>query len=118
MADVIFFLLFLNNYAQRNFDQQLLSLTISKTVFFGNGLVAILSGLFGNLLVDVFSFGPVAPFDAAAYFLAIGMVIILTTWSENFGDPSDSKDLMTQFKVAAIAIASGRFKVYVKKLLI
>ncbi|CAN6896868.1 unnamed protein product [Brassica oleracea] len=86
---------------------KLLSLTISKTVFFGNGLVAILSGLFGNLLVDVFSFGPVAPFDAAAYFLAIGMVIILTTWSENFGDPSDSKDLMTQFKVAAIAIASG-----------
>ncbi|CAN7059967.1 unnamed protein product [Brassica oleracea var. botrytis] len=92
---------------------KLLSLTISKTVFFGNGLVAILSGLFGNLLVDVFSFGPVAPFDAAACFLAIGMVIILTTWSENFGDPSDSKDLMTQFKVAAIAIASGRFKVYI-----
>ncbi|KAG2257575.1 hypothetical protein Bca4012_094744 [Brassica carinata] len=88
-----------------------LSLTISKTVFFGNGLVAILSGLFGNSLVDVFSFGPVAPFDAAACFLAIGMVIILTTWSENFGDPSDSKDLMTQFKVAAIAIASGRFKI-------
>ncbi|KAH0864583.1 hypothetical protein HID58_081794, partial [Brassica napus] len=98
---------------KQNFDQQLLSLTISKTVFFGNGLVAILSGLFGNLLVDVFSFGPVAPFDAAACFLAIGMVIILTTWSENFGDPSDSKDLMTQFKVAAIAIASGRFKVYI-----
>ncbi|KAH0922174.1 hypothetical protein HID58_022192 [Brassica napus] len=98
----------------RNFDQQWLPLTISKAVFFGNGLVAILSGLFGNLLVDIFSFGPVAPFDAASCFLAIGMVIILTTWSENFGDPSDSKDLMTQFKVAAIAIASGRFKVNVK----
>ncbi|CAG7869687.1 unnamed protein product [Brassica rapa] len=96
---------------KRNFDQQWLSLTISKAVFFGNGLVAILSGLFGNLLVDIFSFGPVAPFDAASCFLAIGMVIILTTWSENFGDPSDSKDLMTQFKVAAIAIASGRVKI-------
>ncbi|WZY98594.1 hypothetical protein YC2023_070923 [Brassica napus] len=96
---------------KRNFDQQWLPLTISKAVFFGNGLVAILSGLFGNLLVDIFSFGPVAPFDAASCFLAIGMVIILTTWSENFGDPSDSKDLMTQFKVAAIAIASGRFKI-------
>ncbi|XP_033128836.1 molybdate-anion transporter isoform X2 [Brassica rapa] len=91
---------------KRNFDQQWLSLTISNAVFFGNGLVAILSGLFGNLLVDIFFFGPVAPFDAASCFLAIGMVIILTTWSENFGDPSDSKDLMTQFKVAAIAIAS------------
>ncbi|KAG5392939.1 hypothetical protein IGI04_022902 [Brassica rapa subsp. trilocularis] len=114
MADVNFFFAFLKNYAQRNFDQQWLSLTISKAVFFGNGLVAILSGLFGNLLVDIFSFGPVAPFDAASCFLAIGIVIILTTWSENFGDPSDSKDLMTQFKVAAIAIASGRVKVNVK----
>ncbi|KAL1203361.1 hypothetical protein V5N11_031171 [Cardamine amara subsp. amara] len=91
---------------KRNFEQQWLSLTFSKAVFLGNGLVAILSGLFGNLLVDTFSFGPVAPFDAAACFLAIGMAIILTTWSENFGDPSDSKDLLTQFKVAAIAIAS------------
>ncbi|CAB66410.1 putative protein [Arabidopsis thaliana] len=95
---------------KRNFEQQWLSLTFSKAVFLGNGLVAILSGLFGNLLVDTFSFGPVAPFDAAACFLAIGMAIILGTWSENFGDPSDSKDLLTQFKVAAIAIASGRFK--------
>ncbi|KAH0892807.1 hypothetical protein HID58_055236 [Brassica napus] len=92
---------------KRNFDQQWLSLTFSKAVFLGNGLVAILSGLFGNLLVDTFSFGPVAPFDAAACILAIGMAIILTTWSENYGDPSDSKDLLTQFKVAAIAIASG-----------
>ncbi|KAG2293201.1 hypothetical protein Bca4012_005854 [Brassica carinata] len=91
---------------KRNFDQQWLSLTFSKAVFLGNGLVAILSGLFGNLLVDTFSFGPVAPFDAAACILAIGMAIILTTWSENYGDPSDSKDLLTQFKVAAIAIAS------------
>ncbi|CAL9247057.1 unnamed protein product [Arabidopsis halleri] len=96
---------------KRNFEQQWLSLTFSKAVFLGNGLVAILSGLFGNLLVDTFSFGPVAPFDAAACFLAIGMAIILATWSENFGDPSDSKDLLTQFKVAAIAIASGRFKI-------
>ncbi|CAH2064704.1 unnamed protein product [Thlaspi arvense] len=104
------------SFQDRNFEQQWLSLTFSKAVFLGNGLVAILSGLFGNLLVDTFSFGPVAPFDAAACFLAIGMAIILTTWSENFGDPSDSKDLLTQFKVAAIAIASGRFKFSIKYL--
>ncbi|KAL1218169.1 hypothetical protein V5N11_002276 [Cardamine amara subsp. amara] len=91
---------------KRNFEQQWLSLTFSKDVFLGNGLVAILSGLFVNLLVDTFSLGPVAPFDAAASFLAIGMAIILATWSENYGDPSDSKDLLTQFKVASIAIAS------------
>ncbi|KAJ8451095.1 hypothetical protein Cgig2_026904 [Carnegiea gigantea] len=83
-----------------------LSQLISSAIFFGNGLVAILSGLLGNLLVDTFGFGPVAPFDAASCFLAIGMVIILTSWSENYGDPSDNKDLLTQFKGAAVAIAS------------
>ncbi|CAL5356351.1 unnamed protein product [Camellia sinensis] len=88
------------------FDQQWLSLTFSKAIFLGNGLVAILSGLFGNLLVDSFSLGPVAPFDAAACFLAIGMSIILSLWTENYGDPSESKDLLTQFKGAAVAIAS------------
>ena len=93
---------------QRGFEQQWLSLTFSKAIFFGNGLVAILSGLLGNLLVDTFGFGPVAPFDAASCFLAIGMVIILTSWSENYGDPSDNKDLLTQFKGAAVAIASGK----------
>ncbi|THG10738.1 hypothetical protein TEA_023114 [Camellia sinensis var. sinensis] len=91
---------------KRGFDQQWLSLTFSKAIFLGNGLVAILSGLFGNLLVDSFSLGPVAPFDAAACFLAIGMSIILSLWTENYGDPSESKDLLTQFKGAAVAIAS------------
>lgn len=91
---------------KRGFEQQWLSLTFSKAIFLGNGLVAILSGLLGNLLVDTFGFGPVAPFDAASCFLAIGMVIILTSWSENYGDTSDNKDLLTQFKGAAVAIAS------------
>ncbi|KAE8727361.1 Rhodanese/Cell cycle control phosphatase superfamily protein isoform 1 [Hibiscus syriacus] len=91
---------------KRGFEQQWLSLTFSKAIFLGNGLVAILSGLFGNLLVDSLSLGPVAPFDAAACFLAIGMAIILSSWTENFGDPSENKDLLTQFKGAAVAIAS------------
>ncbi|GMP70663.1 hypothetical protein CsSME_00029423 [Camellia sinensis var. sinensis] len=91
---------------KRGFDQQWLSLTFSKAIFLGNGLVAILSGLFGNMLVDSLSLGPVAPFDAAACFLAIGMAIILSSWTENYGDPSENKDLLTQFKGAAVAIAS------------
>ncbi|KAK9036629.1 hypothetical protein V6N11_078623 [Hibiscus sabdariffa] len=91
---------------KRGFEQQWLSLTFSKAIFLGNGLVAILSGLFGNLLVDSLSLGPVAPFDAAACFLAIGMAIILSSWTENFGDTSDNKDLLTQFRGAAVAIAS------------
>ncbi|KAM7278860.1 hypothetical protein ACFE04_005994 [Oxalis oulophora] len=91
---------------KRGFDQQWLSGTFSKAIFLGNGLVAIFAGLFGNILVDTFALGPVAPFDAAACILAIGMAIILSSWTENFGDPSENKDLLTQFKGAAIAIAS------------
>ncbi|KAF6136209.1 hypothetical protein GIB67_001618 [Kingdonia uniflora] len=91
----------------RGFEQQWLSVTFSKAIFFGNGLVAIIAGLFGNVLADTLGFGPVAPFDAAACFLAIGMAIIMSSWSENFGDPSESKDLFTQFKGAAVAIASA-----------
>lgn len=93
---------------QRGFDPQWLSITFSKAIFLGNGLVAIVAGLFANLLADNLGFGPVAPFDAAACFLAIGMAIILSSWGENYGDASEGKDLMAQFKVAAKAIASGK----------
>ncbi|KAJ3690334.1 hypothetical protein LUZ61_019498 [Rhynchospora tenuis] len=91
---------------KRGFDAQWLSLTFSKAIFLGNGLVAIISGLFANLLADNLGFGPVAPFDAAACVLAIGMAIIMFSWTENYGDPSESKDLIGQFRVAAKAIAS------------
>lgn len=95
-------------FMQKGFEQQWLSVTFSKAIFFGNGLVAILSGLLGNFLVDTFGLGAVAPFDAASCFLIIGMIIILTSWGENFGDSSENKDLLTQFKGAAVAIASGK----------
>lgn len=91
---------------KRGFEPQWLSLTFSKAIFLGNGLGAIISGLLANFLADNLGFGPVAPFDAAACILAVGMAFILSTWSENYGDPSDSKDLITQFKGAALAIAS------------
>ena len=42
-------------------------LTFSKAIFHGNGLVAILFGLFGNVLVDTLALGPVAPFDVACF---------------------------------------------------
>ncbi|URE27223.1 Major Facilitator superfamily [Musa troglodytarum] len=97
----------------RGFEPQWLSITFSKAIFLGNGLVAIIAGLFANLLTDNLGFGPVAPFDAAACFLAIGMAIILSTWTENYGDPSESKNLVTQFKVAASAISSGSMYTFV-----
>ena len=74
----------------------------------GNGLVAILSGLFANFLAETLSLGPVSPFDAASCVLAVGMAIILYTWSENYGDSSDNKNLLDQFRTAAAAIASGK----------
>ncbi|PQQ01540.1 molybdate-anion transporter [Prunus yedoensis var. nudiflora] len=75
---------------KRGFEQQWLSLTFSKAIFLGNGLIAIVAGLLGNLLVDTLGFGPVAPFDAAACFLAIGMALY---WHHGF-------------RGAAVAIAS------------
>lgn len=56
--------------------------------------------------------GPVAPFDAAACFLAVGMTIILGTWGENYGDPTENKNLLAQFKGAAVAIASGKSLIF------
>lgn len=54
-------------------------MTVSQAIFLGSGLVAIVSGLFGNVLVGALALGPVAPFDAAACFLAIGMAIIMSS---------------------------------------
>nr|ABK94964.1 unknown [Populus trichocarpa] len=34
------------------------------------------------------------------------MAIIMSSWTENYGDPSENKDLLTQFKGAAVVIAS------------
>jgi MFS transporter, MFS domain-containing protein family, molybdate-anion transporter len=98
------------SFIQRGFDPQWLSLTFSKAIFLGNGLVAIVSGLFANLIADNLGFGPVAPFDAAACVLAIGMAIIMFSWTENYGDTSENQDLIGQFRVAAKAIASGMLK--------
>jgi hypothetical protein len=51
-------------------------------------------------------FGHVVQFDAVACLLAIGMAFIMFSWSENYGDPSESKHLMALFKVAAKEIAA------------
>lgn len=92
---------------QRGYDPNWLGLTFSKAIFLGNGLAAIVAGLLANTLVGPLGLGPVSPFDAAAVVLAIGMTTIMYSWPENYGDPSEGKSLMTQFKQAASAIASG-----------
>lgn len=95
---------------QRGFEANWLSVTFSTAVFLGNGLVAIISGLLANTLVKNLGLGPVAPFDAAATLLAVGMAIIISTWPENFGDASEGRSLMQQFQLAASAIASGELR--------
>ena len=73
---------------KRGFNGDWLGGTFSQAVFLGNGLMAILAGLFAHTLVETLAVGPVAPFDAAATVLVIGGAIIYTTWSENHGDSS------------------------------
>ncbi len=48
--------------------------------------------------------GPVAPFDAAALVLLVGGAIVISSWSENFGDPSDKGSLGETLQKAAKAI--------------
>lgn len=91
---------------KRGFEAQWLSLTFSKAVFLGNGLIAILAGLVANFLADTLSLGPVSPFDAASCVLLLGMAIIINSWSENHGDSTEGRSLFAQFQNAASAIAS------------
>lgn len=91
-----------------------MSLTFSKAIFLGNGLIAILAGLVANTLAGTFGFGPVSPFDAAACVLAVGMTIILMTWPENYGDQTEGRSIIDQFTTAASAIASGKIRVHDK----
>ena len=91
---------------KRNYLPEWLGTTFSQAVFLGNGLMAILSGLFAHSLVETFSLGPVAPFDAAATVMIVGGIIISSTWSENYGDSSSKSPASDVFKKAALLIAS------------
>ena len=92
---------------QRGFEGGWLGPTLAKAVFFGNGLMAIVAGLTAHLLVETLAFGPVAPFDAAGIVMVVGGAIIMTTWTENFGDASDRLSFLAQCTKAAQAIARG-----------
>ena len=97
---------YVGEHTKRGFDEEWMSGTFAKAVFFGNGVVAIVSGMLANTLVDNFQMGPVAPFDAAATFLTIGGAIIFATWSENYGDSGEV--LSVQLKTAMEAIKTDR----------
>lgn len=94
---------------QRNYDEDWLGGTFSAAVFVGNGLMAILSGLAAHTLVEALGLGPVAPFDAAHIVLLLGGIVILLTWSENFGDEGRDThaSLSGQIWAAVRAIRKG-----------
>lgn len=96
----------------RNYDPEWLNGTFSKAIFIGNGVVSIVAGLLANYLVTDMNFGPVAPFDAAATFLAIGGVIIALTWTENRGAVNDNVSLEASFSAAKNAIFNDKKVLY------
>lgn len=76
-----------SEHNSRSFDQVLLSDTFSKAQF-GNAVVAIVSGQVAGTVAG--GFGKVAPFDTAAVVLILLGVIVLFTWTENYGDNRQS----------------------------
>ncbi|XP_048739723.1 molybdate-anion transporter-like isoform X2 [Ostrea edulis] len=72
-----------NEHHKRGFDQDSLGNIFSNAVL-GNSLVAILAGLVAQTFADRFGF--VAPFDVALSVLTIMTIVIVFTWSENYGD--------------------------------
>ena len=94
---------------QRGYDEEWLGGTFSQAVFVGNGLMAILSGFLAHTLVEGLSLGPVAPFDAAHAVLLLGGVVVVATWTENFGDESreHNSSLASQIGAALQAIRRG-----------
>ncbi|GIL75575.1 hypothetical protein Vretimale_15179 [Volvox reticuliferus] len=89
---------------RRGFPEALLADTFSKSVFLGAGLVAILSGLAGNVLVEDLRLGPVAPFDAAIVVMLMGGALVMVTWPENYGDPNSRRSLISQLALGMEAI--------------
>lgn len=92
---------------QRGYDGEWLGGTFSRAVFLGNGLIAILAGLIAHSLVETLSFGPVAPFDAAAIVMLSGGAVVAFSWTENYGDCSDRKSFGEQLRAGAHAIYSS-----------
>jgi len=80
------------------FDPTLIGETFSHATF-GNGVVAVLAGLISNAVASMF--GYVAPFLAAIIPLSCCAYMVVTTWSENYGNSETSayNALVTGFQV-------------------
>ena len=79
-----------SEHHSRQFPEEWLSTTFSWATY-GNGFVAIISGVIANVVVDM-SKSFVAPFVVSALFLAFGGFIVHTTWKENYGESESVSD--------------------------
>ena len=85
----------------RGFDTSLLSDSFSL-MYFGNSLCAIVAGIVAQFAADGIPLTPsgygywhyggyCTPFDLSLICLVVVLLIIAPRWSENFGEPADSK---------------------------
>lgn len=72
---------------KRGYESTWLSETFSKAQF-GNAVVAIVSGQVAGAAAGVA--GKVAPFDVSLVVLVITGVVVAATWTENYGDSTQS----------------------------
>ncbi|CAF1141904.1 unnamed protein product [Rotaria sp. Silwood1] len=72
-----------NEHRRRNFEPESLGL-IFANAYFGNSVVAIISGIVAQSVAN--TFGYVAPFDSAIFSFIAMCILLITTWSENYGD--------------------------------
>jgi predicted MFS family arabinose efflux permease len=73
----------INEHRRRNLEPETLG-TIFANAYFGNSVVAIISGIVAQLVAT--NFGYVAPFDSAILSFIAMCILLITTWSENYGD--------------------------------
>lgn len=70
---------------KQGFDAAQLNDTFAYATF-GNGLMAVAAGLIANSAADTYGF--VAPFMVALVPLSIVALVVMCTWSENYGNQS------------------------------
>jgi len=84
-----------SEHNKNGFDPALLSDTFSKATTY-NGVIAVVAGLVASWLAD--RFGYVAPFVFAIIPLILLSTIVLSTWTENYGN--SSLDIVQTFSSA------------------
>ena len=93
-----------SEHNSRGFDPALIGGTFSTMITL-NGLIAIASGFLAQWSVDLFDH-PVAPFGLSIIFLAVGMILILNFWTENYGEQTG--DVVRKMRESISIIAKDK----------